>query len=1042
VARLDVALLGPPQILVDGRAAAFPTTKALGLLAYVAADSGRAHQRAFLAELFWPDQPEGVARTNLRQALTRLRRALGDEEAGGDPPFLLVDGQTVQFNRQSDHQLDVAAFTGLLRASDSHAHRNPIACLACRQRGQQAAALYRGDFLEGFFLKDSAGFEEWVLVQRERLRRAAMEALDRLAQQAERFEDYDAARQAAVRQLELEPWREETHRALMRLLALGGQRAAALAQYEACQRTLAQELGVPPEAETTYLYERIRAGGALEAEPAAQERRRRALVLPAPVTALIGRETERAELNDLLAQPGSRLVTLLGLGGSGKTHLALTIAQDQAQAFEHGAAYVPLAALPAAQLQPAAILEALEVPLHGPQDHLALLLDYARTRELLLVLDGFEHVLAAEAAGAPGALGLISALLQQARRVALLVTSRERLGLAAERLYSLDGLAYPPGAVDVGALAEYGAVRLFLERARHVNRGFAAAGSVAQAVAQICRHAQGLPLAIELAAATVNSRPVEALAAELEHGVLSLSATRRDVPERHASVRAAFDYSWQLLSGAEQHVFQRLAVFAGGFEAAAAIAVAEAPAPLLGRLVDRCLLRLGPNAHYQLHDLLREFAAEKLRAAGEEARLRQRHLAYFLAWVEEIEPRLIGAEATALFARLDAAHDNLRAAMHSAWEQGDGAHGLRLAGGLWYFWYTRGYLSEGRRWLGRFLSLGMEPVETPSQQRTRARALDGLGVLAWRQGDHAEAAAALDEALGLMQSSGDRPGQAQVLVHIGILKDNQGDLAGAQTALESALAHCRALGDTHGTVRALHNLANVTVQLGDFESADGLFEECLAHYRSIGDRSGIALINLGLGNVAQLRGNLGRARAALRQSLDIARELGDLWNAASALNDLGAIAVEEGELALAQQLLDESLALLTTLQDDHGLASAQRNLGLLARARGDPAEAADHFKQGLRLYQSLSFNPGVAELLEQLAGVAASQRQAERAASLAGAAGRLRAEQRMSVLFRQPVWYAALLKELKAALGQAFDRAWSQGQQLTMEAAAEMAARD
>jgi len=1037
MARLDLAFLGPPRVQVDGRPAVFPTTKALGLLVYLAVEAGQAHQRASLAERFWPDQPEGVARTNLRQALTRLRRALGDEAAEEAQTFLLVDGQSVQFNRQSDHALDLAAFGELVRASDSHAHRNPIACLACGQRWQQAAALYRGEFLEGFFLKDSAGFEEWVLVQRERLRRAAMKVLDQAARQAERLEAYALARQALARQLELEPWREETHQALMRLLALAGERTAALAQYEACRRALAHELGVAPDAGTTQLYERIRDDQAIEAGPEAQERRQRLQALPAPATALVGREVERAELNDLLAKPDCRLVTILGMGGSGKTRLALSIAQNQAHAFEHGVAFVPLASLPSAQALPAAVAEALGVRPEGGADHQALLMDFLRPRELLLVLDGFEHMLAegqaGQLAGNVTAAGLVGAILQQARQVVLLVTSRECLGLPAEWLFDLEGLDYPAGDDSEAALAAHGAVRLFIERAQQVNRGFAAAGAELPQIAHICRLAQGLPLAIELAAATVNSRPIEALAAELDRGLLSLAAPRRDAAGRHSSVRATFDYSWQLLSPGEQRLFQRLAVFAGGFEEEAATTVADAPAALLARLVDRSLVRLGANGRFQLHDLLRQFAAEKLRANGEEAHLRQRHLAYFAAWMKAVEPNLMGAQMEATLLRVESTHDDLRAALRWAEASGDAVLGLQLAGSLWYFWYVHGHWREGRSWLETFVALN--PAEADAG--TQAKGLDGLGVLLWRLGESELAMRKLEEAVAMLRRQEGQPGLAQVLAHVGIVGMVVGNLTQAQEAYAESLALSRTLGDQTGVARALHNLGNLAVMQGNYDQAVLAYEECLALYQAQDERSGTALLTLGLATIAQEQRDLDRAHVLFDQSRELAHTLGDTWNEAQAIFALGDIAFERGDYAAATRHLQGSLAGFERLGDMDGVSRTHIIRGLVLWAQGDMAGAAERLRDGLLGFQSLGSQIGIATALEGFAHLAGDVEQPALAARLLAAAARLRATNQVAVVgFKQDA-LEGLIAQLRSHLGQAaFDQQWAAGTALSAEAAA------
>lgn len=371
----------------------------------------------------------------------------------------------------------MAVFNALLAACDAHPHRHIERCQLCAARLEQAAALYRGDFLAQLTLADSAPFEEWAAVQRERLHQSALDALDHLAAYHERSGALEPARRAAARQIELDPWREEAHRSLMRLLARDGQRSAALRQYQVCCRTLAHELDAPPEAQTTALYWRIRDGAPPPAAGVGQLPPHLA-GLPLPPSPLVGREEELAALGELLANRACRLLTLHGPGGIGKTRLALAVALQHAEAFEHGVAFVPLEATPAAESLALAILAALDVPVQGQRSPQEQLTGYLRDRELLLVLDSLEHL----AAGA----GLLAELLQRAPRLTLLVTSQTRLALQAERLFELHGLSCPPvaGAFD---LAQSSAARLLVDRMQQAQRMPDLSAEDEQAVAVICR---------------------------------------------------------------------------------------------------------------------------------------------------------------------------------------------------------------------------------------------------------------------------------------------------------------------------------------------------------------------------------------------------------------------------------------------------------------------------------------------------------------------------------------------------------------------------
>jgi DNA-binding SARP family transcriptional activator len=390
--RLSLALLGPSQLTLDGQpVGGFAYNKARALLAYLAVEADRPHHRDTLAALLWPELPDEAARHNLRQALANLRTAIGD--ASTTPSFLLISRDSIQFNPTSDFDLDVAAFTALLAVCETHPHRHPARCRSCATRMEQASALYHGDFLAGFSVGDSVPFEEWQLRHRERLHQHALAALVRMAEYHELRGDDDHVCGYAQRQIELDPWREEAHRQLMRLLARDGQRSAALAQYATCRRILARDLGVEPEAETTALYERIRDTASSEL-PTPKLRTQNVQNFPAQTSLLIGREIELAELGSMLENPAHRLLTIVGPGGIGKTRLTLAAAAEQAEVFADGAAFVPLQAISSAAFLAPAILAALGIGLQGQRDPREQLLDYLRDKELLLLLDNVEQLLA------------------------------------------------------------------------------------------------------------------------------------------------------------------------------------------------------------------------------------------------------------------------------------------------------------------------------------------------------------------------------------------------------------------------------------------------------------------------------------------------------------------------------------------------------------------------------------------------------------------------------------------------------------------------
>ncbi len=933
MAELSLALLGPLQVTLDGAPiTTFESDKVRALLAYLAVEADRPHRRDALAGLLWPERPERAAHLNLNQALANLRGALGDRTA--TPPFLCITRETVQFNRASDYELDVETFRARFAACEQHPHRHPETCKPCVQRLQQAIDLYRGSFLAQFFLSDSAAFEEWALLKREWLHRRALRALARLADYHERRADYEQAQHDTWRQLELDPWREESHRQLMRVLALSGQRSAALEQYERCRRALADELGVEPAEETTALYERIctaeygtSAGAEYLAFPAARPHN-----LPPQPTPFIGRENELVALADLLAQPACRLITLVGPGGIGKTRLALQAATDQIEAFAQGVSFVPLAPLRSSEFLVPAIASALGLAFSGREDPRAQLLTYLRGKEVLLVLDNFEHLLEGTE--------LLVDILRRASVVTLLVTSRERLNLQGEWVFDIPGLQVPAGDQTEG-VEDYSAVALFVQRARKVHARFTFGEAEKLAVARICQLVEGMPLGVELAAAWVRALSCADIAQEIEQSLGFLTTSLRDVPERHRSLRAVFDHSWRLLSADERGVFRKLSVFRGGFGRDAAEQVAGATLPLLAAVVDKSLLRRNAAGRYELHELVRQYADEQLREAGETEQTRDRHLAFFLALAEAAEPWLTSGERTRWLVALDAEHDNLRAAL--AWSQTEAAGselGLRLAGALYWFWHLRDYASEGRGWLAGALAQIGASVRTPA----RAKALKGVGALAWSQGDYAAARSLLTESVAMWREVGNKQGLAHALLALGWVQRAQRNLTAAYALEAESMALFRELGDSWGLAFSLDSLGSVTRNQGDYAAARALLEESAALFRELRDPWGLSLPLNHLGIVALAQGDYAAACARYMEGLMLRRDVGHSLHMADSLTNLAEVASVMGQPERAARLWGAAEALYDSIGaidaymwpvDYDRAARAQRDDAAFAVARAE-----------------------------------------------------------------------------------------------------------
>ena len=626
MARLCIYLLGPCYATLDRQPVAFEYDKVRALLAYLVVEGRQPIRREHLAAFLWPEGDQQASHNGLRQALSRLRQAVGDREAA--PPVIHIQRDALEFNFDGDVWVDVLVFHQTLEDCTNHRHRNLATCPTCARLQAEACQLYRGNFLDQLLLPDSAEFEAWAVLKREQLRFEALEALRRLAAYHERLGDYALARGYAERQLQLDPLSEEAHRQMLRALASSGQRGLAIRHYNSLYRLIVSELGAEPAPETAALYESIRAG-------VDHSRAEVALVRwPVLLTPLVGREAELSELDAWLADPARRLITIAGPGGIGKTHLALAAAERQMATFPDGVVLVPLAEAGLARGDGAlvtAIAQALRLTYGDqpfPEERLA---DALRGRQALLVLDSWEHVLAGRA--------ILGRLMAGAPGVVVLATSRERLNMPGEWVFELGGLECPPMA-GVDEIEIYSAVRLFVQSARHVRPSFRLLPEDRPAVAAICQLVSGMPLALGLAAAWVRLLSCREIAGEIQQSLDLLSASQtapHDTNERLSSMRAIFDQSWRRLTGAEQRVFRQLSVFRGGCDRAAAVAVVDASLEVLMGLVDKTFVQGTQAGRYDCHELLKQFGAEKLVEAGEDETLRARHYAYFLERAETNE---------------------------------------------------------------------------------------------------------------------------------------------------------------------------------------------------------------------------------------------------------------------------------------------------------------------------------------------------------------------------------------------------------------------
>jgi predicted ATPase/DNA-binding XRE family transcriptional regulator/Tfp pilus assembly protein PilF len=760
---------------------------------------------------------------------------------------------------------------------------------------------------------------------------------------------------------------------------------------------LAEQLALPADERPVFVRRARRqaAAASYTAEPPAPA----AAGLPVPLTPLVGREREAQQIGALLKRSDVRLLTLTGPPGVGKTRLSLHVGVDAAAHSADGACFVALAPLSDPALVAAAIVQALGLAASGNEGHAALLQRHLRQRQLLLLIDNFEHVLSA----AP----LLATLLQAAPRLKVLVSSRERLHLSGEHEVALAPLALPSLAAlpALEPLGQVASVELFVQRAQALRPSFALSEANARAVAEICVRLDGLPLAIELAAARCKLFTPAQLLRRMSQRFEMLTSGPRDMPPHQQTLWDTIDWSYQLLGADEQTLLQWLSVFAGGcaLEAVEALCAPDLRAAsslfsLVAGLIDKSMvqqLESEDDLRITLLETIRAYALERLRAAGSERDFRERHARYFTQLAEQADPQLTGPDQRQWLNRLETEHDNLRGAMRWAIDAGAAELALRITGALWRFWDIRGYLSEGRRWLGEALALG-DAVDG----EVRAKALNALGLLCWYQGEATT----------------------------------------AQPIFAEALAIRRALGDSSKVAATLNNLGMVAWSLGDYDAARRMYEECLANDRAAGDTMGVGYSLGNLGLVYLHQGEPDAARAAFDESRTIFRAQGNVRHEAFALHNLGMVAAHQGDYEQARERFAASLLIKEQIGDKWGSASTLVYLSNVTGALGDLPTTREQLRRSLLLRQELGDQGGLAETLDGVGAYAVARRGPDAAARLFGAAEALRCAQHAVLHTADRIARDRAADAARALLGAgAFDAGWAYGQRLTSDEAVALA---
>lgn len=849
-------LFGQPKIQLDNETISnWASYKALALLAYLAT-TRETHSRPQLEGLLWGEFEQSKAQSSLRSALYNINKLL-------DTP-LQTGRKTAVFDFDKPHLIDV------------HEFRQAVA----QGELQKAVALYQGDFLQGVFIDDAPEFELWVLRERENLRHEYLQALKQLIEQAEAKRQYEEAARLLRQLIHAEPWVESAHRQLMSVLARLGAYNEALRQYEQCQAVLQTELDVAPMPETTALYERILD---LRQHPPQNH-------LPPLSEVTIGRKTEIATLTQQLAN--GRLHTILGAGGVGKTHLALAIGHEHARHYLDGVHFVPLAPVTQPHFLASAVANALHLTLPPNQPTHRALHDYLCTRELLLILDNAEHLLDACA-------DFCYSLLQDAPNVHLLVTSREPLQLRQEHILSLEGLQ------------EATAVTLFCQRAQRIQHDFTYHEGNQHAIQAICQLLAGSPLALELAAAQLIQATPDEICQQIHTNLDTLKVQWRDIPDRHRTLRAVFNESWELLTAVEQTTLAQLTVFQGGFTASAAQTVSNAPRHILTALTTKSLIRR-TDQRYTLHPLVRQFASEIAINKKLDLPATQQHTIYFCQKLAQLNQADTSID---MLQRLRAEQDNIQKAWETAVNQqnwqliSDSTHGLAK-----FHEFTNHFQTARLMFKSALEQLTPQATQQPHQTviaKLRAR----YSVMLWRTGEINQALTLAQESEQQFQTNQNHEELAFILNTIGVLHIYKGELPASITYLERCVDLYNTLNMPRHMVKPQINLGSIYMRSGAYDKAISIYETVLPAVIESNDKRGLSHIYNNLGGIYLLKKEPKSAQPYLEKCLLVCDEIRHFSVKVVALQNLGEVYFVQEAYQKALDLFTEGVPLAQELQN-------------------------------------------------------------------------------------------------------------------------------
>ncbi len=910
---LHFQFFGPPKIFDDQTEIRdFESRKALGLLAYLMCQNV-AISRTHLATLFWPDKPEGRGRGNLSRVLNNLSGLL--------PNCFLADRHTIQFQASQKIWFDLHEYENLIQGDDP-------------ADWAKAASLYQGEFLEGLYLDDCAEFEIWLAGERERAHQEGIRVLGLLADHHAARGNYPNALQYARRLLALAPWWEEAHRQVMLFLARGGQHSAALAQYKTCRQILGRELGVEPSRATRTLYERILA--------ARNHPKRHA---PPQATPFIGRADELQRALKLLSQPQTRLLTLIGLGGSGKTRLAIQIARHSQFDYLHGVFYLPLAAIPTENQVITTLADEFKIASQGHNTTRTRLLEYLAKRETLLIFDNFEHLLPAR--------NLIAEILAAAPDVKILITSREPLQLRWEQRFNLTGLAPSDAAALFAAIA----ARLQPEfKLTPANRPL---------IAEICQNVDHLPLAIELVAAWVREIDLAQINTQITQHPNRIKTAMFDTPKRQRSIRIVLEHTWGRLTPAGQQALMGFAVFRGGFQARASANILKTSPGVLAELQNHSLITAQESGRFSIHELIRQFSLQK--CAQNPAQFEQnqaKHCAFYAAELENQYTRIIGnpnapAHLQEYLSNTEQEFDNLQAAWQWAVEQNNVDASEQMTDGLFRFLEFKSWHHHAQEIL-EWSVVRLQPrfAAKPAENQL-AKTVGALrcyqGRFEYHLSNFEQAKTFLATAENIFRAIDNQRGLGWVWFYSGQVAYHLGNYAAAEEYYSQSLPAFISQGDQMGTAMANEFSGTLQMVQGNHAQAKKYYHAAHAILQKINFEYGLAGISICLGDVAHVQGDHLAARRYFQESLSLFSAYGDLTGQSVTRMHLGNLARSEGDYAEAQAQHQASIDLHLEIGDKGGLAACYANLGIDTYYLDDYPQMLAYCQEGLHIAREVGY---------------------------------------------------------------------------------------